>query len=305
MMRHIRRFVRLNKSLVTYAALVCIGLIGLFIGLIPSAQKCLVLAKDMQSLNREIVQIQKKVNVLSSLDQLSLEKSAQVVIAAVPINKSIPTFLSTIESIALKNGLYISDMDIAGSTSLATGSGLRQTKQNENTISAEVVLQGELESVRSFLLECIQVLRLLRVKNLSLSALPRSTFMNVKLEVESFYLSLPVSIGKPLDPLETFSEKELATLEKIASYPIAYTFIPQSVSSSQPTVPVEVPTIPVITDPFAISEKTLIRVPIRNVTPSPVEILIPQPTATMSATGSPKPTVSVAPAASPSSSPIP
>jgi len=129
--------------------------------------------------------------------------------------------------------------------------------------------------------------------------------MNVKLEVESFYLSLPVSIGKPLDPLETFSEKELATLEKIASYPIAYTFIPQSVSSSQPTVPVEVPTIPVITDPFAISEKTLIRVPIRNVTPSPVEILIPQPTATMSATGSPKPTVSVAPAASPSSSPIP
>jgi hypothetical protein len=279
---NIRRIIRFHKTLVVYSALLTVGLISLFVGLVPAISKSVILVKDLRTMREEIASIQKKASMLQSVDLLELEQTARDVLAGVPSDKSVSTLLSTIEAVATKYNLYISDMSIEGIASLAKDSGKPVTKPEGNSLTEGISLQGELIQLRNFLIECVRVRRLLRVKDMVITAMPKSNLITAKLTIEVFYLPLPQTIGKISDSLEPFSQKELATIEKIKSYPIMYD------SEIMPISPQEIPTIgdiptePVVSDPFsAPSIETVL--PTSSPTPSPLLSPTASPTATIKA----------------------
>jgi len=305
MLLKIRRFIRLNKPLVAYTALLFIGIGGLFFGLIPSLQKSIVLVKDLKTMNEDMSRIQKKVNLLSTLDQTVLEQYGEVVLTALPEDKSVSTLLSTADALAEKNNLSTSDLSIEGIASLSTASGNQPVKPEGHTLSETISLQGELINLRNFLSDCMKVRRLMRVKSLSLSAVPKSTQMSAKLTLEFFYLALPSSIGKPSDPLDPFSQKELEILEKLSSYPIAYQTQTQSASGGQTAVIGEEPAIPALLDPFSRPRSKVTPTPSSGVTPAPSAKITPVPTTKLTPSGTPKTTPALSPTSRPTPSPTP
>jgi len=280
----IRRFIRLHKTLVVYSVLLIAGILSLLIGLIPAIQNSFTLVADLQTMRADIIRIQKKASMLDSLNQADLEQNAKEVIAAVPSDKSIATLLSTIEAVATKNNMYISDMSIEGIASLATGSAKSAMKAEGNSLTETISLQGELIQLRNFLADCIRVRRLMRIRDVALTSMPKTNLITAKLVVEVFYLPLPLSIGKPSDSLEPFTQQELSTIEKLQLYPIVYAS-DISVSPVQTTpVVTEIPTTPAVLDPFAPLRSATYTTP----TPSPVIIITPKQTPSASPSTTPR-----------------
>lgn len=294
MIKKIRRFYRLHTPLVTYTGLLLIGIVGLVVGIIPSVQKSLVLLRDLRTMSDEIRRIQNKVSVLRSLDQTVLEQYAFDALSAVPSDKSVSTLLSTVEALTDKHGLTIVDMSIQGIGSLATESAKPQVKPEGNMLSETLSLQGDLIPLRNFLIDSIRVRRLLRIKDLVLTALPKSTHMSAKLTIEVFYSLLPLSIGKATDVLLPFTLRETTTLEKIASFPIAYAQNSQAMSPLTPSIIGEEPTSPSVLDPFSLPRSIMTPSPTLSPTPSVIPQATPSPTGqstvTPTSTQTPQPT---------------
>ncbi len=295
MERKIKRFIRMNKTLVIYTSLFLVGCAGLFIGLIPSIQKAIALYREVASLQTEVNKIQEKASMLSGIDQAGLENTVEQVLAAIPSDKSVTTLMATVEAVAGKSNLVVTDMSIEGIGSLASGSAKLATKPEGNTLTEIVTFQGELPQFRNFLADAIRVRRLMRIKSLELTAIPKSTMMNMKLAVEVFYSPLPASIGKATDSLPPLTPKELETLEKLDRYPIAYSISVPEVAQVTAGTPVrEAPTVPVLTDPF--STDNVKKVPV-SVSPTPVQVqstptqgISPTPTRVATSTATPRPT---------------
>jgi len=282
MIPKIRRFIRMNTSLVVYSVLLLMGVIGLFVGLVPAVQNGITLIRDLQSLQDEMNSIQKKVTMLSSLNQEELERRSEDVLSAVPTDKSVSTLLSSVEAVALKNGLMISDMSIEAIGSLATGSAIQQTKPEGNTMTETVSLQGTLIQLRNFLSEVVRIRRFMTIENMGLTALPKSNLMSALLSIEVYYQSLPITIGKASDPIELFSQKEIDTLEKVALYPIVFATEMQPLSSQKTSTVGEEPTTFSVLDPFTDSEIKIrpspTPLPTLSTTPSPTSSETPEPT---------------------------
>jgi len=276
MLLKIRRFIRLHRALVQDGVLFLAGCIALFVGLIPAIQKSIVLVRDLQTLKADISRIQQKANMLNFLDQSELSVSAREVLAGVPADKSVTTLLSTIETVAQKNNMFISDMSIEGIAALATGSAKPVVKPEGTILTEEISLQGELIDLRNFLFECVRVRRLMRVKDMMLTSIPKSSMMTAKMKIEVFYLPLPQTIGKPSDVLEPFSQKELTLLDKISSYPIMFAMGADLLSPGATQEVFERPTVPVVSDPFSSPRRILTPTPVRELTPSPTPVLVPR-----------------------------
>jgi len=286
----IRRFIRLHKHLALYGAVFIVTLIALIVGLIPAISKSVKLVSDLRTMQDDINRIQTKVSMLQNLNQQELEKYASDMLAAVPADRSLTTLLSTIDSLAVKHNLFISDMSIEGVTSLASRSGAVAIKAEGNSLIETISLQGELLNLRNFLSDCIRVRRLMRVKDLVLTSMPKSNLITAKLTVEVFYLPFPQTIGKISDVIEPFSQKEMTTLATIQSFPMLFSM--GSGASVQSITPVKtiLPTAPSVVDPFA---------PIRPraiISPTPMTTLLPSvspirlsPTSTPRATSSASP----------------
>jgi len=295
----IRRLFRLHKMLVLYSVLIMISILFFFVGLLPAVRKSIAMVQELRVTKEEISRIQKKANLLSSLDQSELQKNAETLLWAVPSERSVPTLLSTIEGLAAKHDIFISEMMIEGISSLASNSGRLAVKPEGNIITETLSLQGDLVQLRNFLFESTRVRRLMRIKDLTLSSLPKTNRIMAQLVIEMFYLPLPVSIGKPSDPLEPFSQRELETLGKIASFPIVYASGGAPVFTNSAPVQGNVPTEPSVLDPFAPPKRVITPVP--SLTPRPT----PLATATPIQSG-PTPTVRAGtPTPRPSSSPTP
>ena len=221
-------------------------------------------------MREENKRIQDKATMLTALNIEDLEQTAQDVMAAVPPDKSIATLLSTVELLAQKYNLNISDMSVEGIAFLAGDQGKPVIKPEGNSLTETITLQGDLSQLRNFLFDCVRVRRLLRVKDMVLTSMLKSDQMAAKLTIEVFYLPFPQSIGKPSDVVEPFSQKELATLEKVASYPIMYVADVKPSSDQTPSVAVELPTVPVVMDPFSPFIPVLISSPTPMATPTPI-----------------------------------
>lgn len=267
-LRTVKRFIRLHKPLVLNGIVLCVSLVALFVGLVPSLQKTIMLIEDIRTLGEEVDRIQDKLNVLQSLDSTELENASVDVLAAVPSDKSIETLLSTVEAVANKNGMVISDLSIESIGTFSSGSAGLQVKPEGIILTETVSLKGEITQIRNFLSDCLRVRRLLRIKSLELSAVPKSTDMTARLGIEVFYLPLPTTIGKASDPLKPFSEQELSTLAKIRSYPIAYA--PEGAQTSTgPSVVGQEPTVPVLSDPFFPSTAPVVSPLVPSISPVP------------------------------------
>lgn len=304
-MLKIKRFVRLNTSLVLYSSVLVIGIIGLFVGLIPSVEKTIVLIHDIQTLNDEVNRMQTKLTMLTSLDQSTLEQDSLDVLSAVPTDKSVETLLSTVEAVASKYDLLISDLAIEGIGTIASGSAKQLTKPEGNVLTEMITIEGELLQIRNFLDDCVKVRRLLRVRGLELSAIPKTRRLTARLSIEVFYAALPTTLGKASDPLVPFSQQELDVLEKIRSYPIMYSIGGGTSVQSSQAVGVE-PTTPALIDPFYPLQTQIINPSTSSSTlklsPTPTQFITPG-ASSVSATVKKTPSPTISPTIKPSLSP--
>jgi Tfp pilus assembly protein PilO len=135
-----------------------------------------------------------KLAVLRQYSEDELTQDLVEVTAAIPIDKSIPTLMNTVETVAVSNGVTLSKFAIGNSGTLSTESAklLAQEEQKFGAYSIpfDVSLTGELNTLRSFLKSTATIRRFIRPKSFRLN-FSQGNMLATSVSFDGFYSTLP------------------------------------------------------------------------------------------------------------------
>lgn len=236
----------MHETLVTYAAIFVVALMGLIVGVIPALQKDLVLFGAVQSEKDDVENLQKKSSLLASYLKDDLENLFTMVLSALPSDKSISTFMETVETVVAKHNLVIVSEEFERIGPVASQSDKTKSTGIE-ALGMILKVRGELSDLRAFFEDIIHVRRLVAVKDVDISFSVRSNQPEAVIRLETYYAPLPSTIGSASEALPQLSEQQSQTLEKLSQYPVVYQ---TGGTPTQATPSAVEPQTPSTTDPF-------------------------------------------------------
>lgn len=243
----IRKLIRQYQGLAISVGIVAVCAVAALYGLVPGGKRVLTLFEARQTLLHEVSELQKKMSLLGSLEESTLRTQLLTLTTAVPVDKSIPSAITTVDAVAAEAGVTLEGLTISNPGSLATESAARQTteekKLGSNILSFTFLANGTPQAVYTLLGRLVGVRRSLRVRFLDITFLT-PTETNVRAAMDAFYAPLPTTLGDILTPVNSLTVQEEAILERLSSYP--------SYGAESRVDGVPPPTLPSLSrDPFA------------------------------------------------------
>lgn len=224
----ITKLLRAYQGVIVSIIILIVSGLGIIFGVVPILQKTIVMNTDINNLSKEIEALKNKVSVLESVDEGSLRNNAQVLLSAVPSDKSVPTLLWTLDGLTAKTGVGTGNFLVARLGSLATESAKRVTADEQeiggNILPFTVNITGSLDQLRGFLASTVSVRRLLRIRTLGVSfqktgseSTGSANMVTAILGMDTFYSPLPTTIGSVSQPLTPLTSTDDDLVAKVAA----------------------------------------------------------------------------------------
>ena len=222
-MRSIPKAYRIYQDLTTSLLIIAFTVVGVFIGVLPAGKKIIEQAETGRQLSIQLEALQKKLDLLNSLDEDSLRADLATVLAAVPAEKSLPTVFSTVEGLASTVGVGILDQNISGVGSVASGSASQTALEKQlgtHMLPFSVTVEGPVSAIQEFIAQASKVRRLLRLKTFSISFPKENEILRVNLQMNAFYEPFPTNLGSLTSTISPLNEKEQALVIQIGNFPL-------------------------------------------------------------------------------------
>lgn len=215
-----KRFIQLYNGFFLPAGLFAISFLILFYGIIPGIQSIISSYDDGTLLNKEISEIKGKLDILNRLDENTLRTDVETLLSAVPAEKSIGSFLASLENVCSQTGVSLLGFSIEHGGDLASGSAQPKKKPSDNEImiSANTVVGGSPDQLKRMLDTMVSVRRILNASSISWVYLTPDN-VRASLIVHAYYQPLPATIGKASEPIQALSAQDEDILSRLASYP--------------------------------------------------------------------------------------
>jgi len=216
----------LIKELLIPTIMAVIAVVLIMYAVIPNIQRMQDIIVSIQATQNENDGIRKKIAALSALDEDTLRSHMQILLSAVPSDKSVATILSAIDNVSSEQSISVTDLAVSGLGSISTDSaGTAQkidSKLGSNTLPVSISVSGTFDQIIAFVGKIHSVRRLLRISGLNLSLFggEASPTAKVKMSLEAFYAPLPKTLGKAADDLKPLSAGEEELLTKLSSFPL-------------------------------------------------------------------------------------
>lgn len=236
----IRKLIRPYQEFILPAGLIAASALVAVVGIVPGVGKTYEVWSQLQSERQETADLAQKEQFLASLDEATLFNQLSSLTAAIPVDKSIPTILSTIDGVSAKTGSIFSSMQLASPGTIATEAAKRQTTE-EAALGSFLLpftlnMEGSYAKLRDTLDTLTTSRRLLRIKNFTISF--QGDTGRALFNMDTLYAPLSkAAVGKKLAPL---SSAETSFLSTVANMPILFKGVAGGVASSIPR-----------TDPFS------------------------------------------------------
>lgn len=201
--------------------IVLLSIVGVVVGVIPATQKIFDQIEASGQLAEELDTLQRKIDVLDSLDEDTLRNNLDTVLSAVPGSKSIPTLFTAVEGVAAQAGVEITDMTIAGVGSVSTQSGAQSALEKQlgtRVMPFAVTVQGPISAIQDFIVRTPLVRRLLRLRTFAITFPKEDEVLRVNLQMDAFYEPFPNSLGSLGTVITPLSEKEQALIERVSQF---------------------------------------------------------------------------------------
>lgn len=218
-MVRIKRIIRQYHGFVIAGSILVFCALAIFTAVVPGIRVTLSLYEQFQTLTHETETLASKLSYLESLDEDKLTNQLQALVAALPLDKSIPSIFATIDGLAAQSGVSITDIVLESPGSIATGSAINAAV-SKSSGSPELMLslsaQGSLDEMRHLFGQIQNVRRLLSIKNFDVN-INASGFVNFHGGLVTYYRALPANFDRSTQALPVITEKEEALLGKVAS----------------------------------------------------------------------------------------
>lgn len=225
MPKELRRILRTNSSLLISLVMISLAIAGSIWGLVPFGKTLLTMYKDLNTVRTKIALLSSKYSTLRSLDESQLAVGGNDLLRAIPSDKDVSTILATIEQTANASGLSVVNLTIANPGSLATEAAQRQSQEEKQVgsgiITSGVTVEGPLANIKTYLSTLQKVRRLLRVQSAQV-LVREGGVARANITVDSFWASLPTTLGDISAPLPPRSTQEDELLAQIRAFPVSY-----------------------------------------------------------------------------------
>lgn len=248
---------KLNKIFRDYQGLILsIGILlasglGILVGVVPLVQKTIAMNTQLNSVSAEVDVLKNKVSVLESIDEVSMRNNVQILLSAVPSDKSLSTLLGTLDGLSAKTGVSVGSFTLAKLGSLATDSAQR-VSANEQAVGGNILpftinISGTFDQLRGFLAASVSVRRLLRIRTVDVAfattASGSARTASATLGMDTFYAPLLTTIGSVSQPLTPPTSTDDEIVAKMAGMQLLIV----------PSAPLPPPSLgPAKPDPFSL-----------------------------------------------------
>ena len=222
MYRYIRRFLLIYQGFVVSGVIVLFSAVALVLAIIPGIRATRELYDNLEVVRKEIDGLAGKLSILESMNEEDVRSQLLMMLTALPQEKSVPTVVGSVESLAQASGVTLVDLSLLSPGSLATGSAIRQSaaekKIGASGLPLTVTVSGSYDQIRAFVSKINAIKRLFDVSSFDLSIGALGT-TQARVSLTAYYQPVPPkvgSIGSPVVPLNT---KEEEIVKKIAQYP--------------------------------------------------------------------------------------
>ncbi len=243
MMRMIRRFLRPYQGFVVPVGMLVLCFIVTIFGIIPGARQTFALFNQINDARQEVSDLRAKATLLGSLDEATLFNQLSLLSSVIPVDKSVPTILSTIDGVGAATDTIFSSLQLTSPGSLATEAAKRQTTEEaalgSYLLPFTLTMEGGYQQLRNTLASLTSSRRLLRIKNFSISFANSGVGRSI-MSMDAFYAPLPKSLASGTKKLVPLTQKEDTILTQVSNLPLL----------SRGVAPVGVVSVPHI-DPFS------------------------------------------------------
>ena len=220
-MKDLWRSLHLYQPIILSVVILLGSILGITLVVVPVARTTFELAAATRSLSTEIGQLRAKNSLLDGLDEETLRGQLEAIVTAVPPDKALPSLLLTVEGLSGQSGITLSDLTLSPgiiATGAAQESTVTEKQLGANLLSFAVTVEGTFDGLRSFLNSVVGVRRLMRVRNFTATFASSGTTKTL-LQMDTFYIPYPTSLGRPTQKLNPLSVREEELLVRIAAMP--------------------------------------------------------------------------------------
>ena len=200
----------------------------------PKINETLDLQKENKQLEVRADNLEKKVEVLKTLDKKRLEQQVVAAEQLLPSEEETFSFLFQVENSAALSGVLLDSIDVAVG-SVSAGQGVRRTTTistqlaaSEPFVSINLSLTSDYQSLLQFLSSLYAFTRVVSIDGLSVGAAQGdASQLRTSFTVSAFWKSLPSTLGSIESPIQKLTGVEEELLANVDS--------PEAIQA--PTVP--------------------------------------------------------------------
>jgi len=244
-MASVQHIIRPYKNLATYVGIILSCAVAIIFGLFPVYRTTRDLYFQSTDLSQKVTKLKEKLRMLQGLDEDIVRDQLLSLIAAIPQEKSIPTLFTTVEGVSAQAGVTVSEISFAAGGPLATEAAKRQTieekKLGVTILPFTLSMEGELNTIRSFLDIASNVRRIFRIREFTLT-IPETGVPKSQVEIDGFFSPFPASIADVSETLAPLTQKEEETVAKVNAIPL---------TSSAQLESIPISALPPKADPFS------------------------------------------------------
>lgn len=220
MNRTIRNFIARYQEIILPGIFFIFSATIVLFGILPATSKILELMDTVNKTRDSVNLLSAKEAFLGSQNEYSLQQKLQILVSAIPQDKSLPTVFSLIDGLSVSSGVTLINLTLSGGQ-LSTASAKLQTTQ-ERMIGASILpfvisVSGSPSNLLSFIAKATQSRRLVRFQNFDVS-LASTAAANLKANFQAFYTPLPQTQAVAEQALPILTTEDNATLDKLTSF---------------------------------------------------------------------------------------
>lgn len=204
----------------------CLGMALMFIK--PKAEEIFQLRDNITAETERIVRLTEKENFLRSLNETALSDDLKILETALPSDKDVPSFMSTVNLLATEASISVTTISLSpGKISTDTakvnrGEKLIASDENATKLPINLTIEGSYDSVKNFITRMARAMPLQTVQsiNFTRTADKEGIFglLSSKFFLSIHYKLMPKTIGKISDPLEEITKEEENLLSELVNY---------------------------------------------------------------------------------------
>lgn len=222
-MHTIRKFLRIYNGFIVPIVLLVLSVGVVAWGVMPGIGKIQNLLDDSKSLADENTLIKKRVDLLNSLNEDTLQTQMKALLSAVPSEKNVPSFFTSLDALALQSGITLTEFTLAAPGSISTPSAktvadVSPESTDKTQVNGSIVAIGTLDQLQDFQTKLVAVRRLFKVTRMSLVFPKESDQLQMSMDVNAFYAPLPQTLGNAAETISPLTSDEEAVLAKIEGF---------------------------------------------------------------------------------------